>query len=121
MTRTALLLVVALLAATPARAASVAIRSCHDGDTCWSTSGERIRLACIDAPERGEAGDRAATSAIRQMVEGRQVGIRRITRDRYGRTIGELYVDGNNVGRELVNQGHAWIYGRYAYQCPWAK
>ena len=55
------------------------------------------------------------------MVQGQRVGIRRITRDRYGRTIAELYVNGNNVGQELVNQGHAWIYGRYAYQCGWAN
>ena len=120
MTRTALLLA-AVLVATPAHAASVTIRSCYDGDTCRSTKGERIRLACIDAPERGKAGDFAATSTLRQMVQGRQVGIRRITRDRYGRSIAELYVDGTNVGQELVRQGYAWIYGRYAYQCPWAK
>ena len=87
---------------------TVTIRSCYDGDTCRSTAGERVRLACIDAPERGEAGGRAATSALRRMVEGQVVGIRRITRHRYGRTIGELYVDGINVGEELLNQGHAW-------------
>lgn len=121
MTRTALLLLVVLLGATPARATSVTIRSCWDGDTCRSTSGERIRLACIDAPERGEAGDRAATSALRQMVEGRYVGIRRITHDRYDRTIAELFVDEINVGEELVRRKVASIYRRYAYQCPWAR
>ena len=36
---------------------SVTIRSCYDGDTCRTTTGERIRLACIDTPElRGETG-----------------------------------------------------------------
>ena len=31
--------------------ASVVIASCYDGDTCTTTTGERIRLACIDTPE----------------------------------------------------------------------
>ena len=124
MTRAFLLLMALLAAHSPVSAEVrdiVTIRRVIDGDTAVITNGERVRLACIDAPELGEAGDRAATSAIRQMAEGREVGIRRITRDRYGRTIGELYVDGTNVGQELANQGHAWIYGRYAYQCPWTK
>ena len=30
---------------------SATIRSCYDGDTCLTTTGERIRLACIDTPE----------------------------------------------------------------------
>ena len=31
--------------------ASVVIATCFDGDTCTTTTGERVRLACIDAPE----------------------------------------------------------------------
>ena len=31
--------------------ASVVIASCYDGDTCTTTTGERVRLACIDTPE----------------------------------------------------------------------
>ena len=30
---------------------SVTIKSCYDGDTCRTTTGEKIRLACIDTPE----------------------------------------------------------------------
>ena len=28
--------------------ASVVIASCYDGDTCTTTTGEKVRLACID-------------------------------------------------------------------------
>ena len=31
--------------------AVVVITSCYDGDTCRTSTGERIRLACIDTPE----------------------------------------------------------------------
>ena len=116
-----ILLLLALLMATPASAASVIIQRVIDGDTAVTTTGERIRLACLDAPERGKKGAAAATRSLREMVQGREVGIRRITRDRYGRTVGELYSSGKNVGEELVNSGNAWIYRRYAYQCSWAK
>ena len=33
------------------RSALVTIKSCYDGDTCRTTKGEKIRLACIDAPK----------------------------------------------------------------------
>ena len=106
----------------PAEAAIVSIRSCYDGDTCRTTTGERIRLACIDTPEVGQAGASSATYATRRLVQGKTVGIRRITTDRYGRTIAELYApDGTNVGEQLVAEGKARIYRRYAYQCPWAR
>jgi len=119
---TAIALAALLLGASaPARAETVLIQRVVDGDTAISTGGERIRLACIDAPERGSKGAAAATRSLREQVEGRLVGIRRITRDRYGRTVGELFAHGQNIGEELVSQGHAWVYKRYAYQCPWAK
>ena len=55
------------------------------------------------------------------LVVGRNVGIRRITTDRYGRTVAELFVDGSNVQQQLVAAGHAEIYWKYAHQCPWAR
>ncbi|QNG30331.1 hypothetical protein [Synechococcus sp. LTW-R] len=30
---------------------SVVFASCYNGDTCSTTEGESIRLACIDTPE----------------------------------------------------------------------
>ena len=47
-----LLAVMLLGASAPAAAIeTVTIRSCYDGDTCRTTTGEKIRLACIDTPE----------------------------------------------------------------------
>ena len=124
-TSLALLLVLAL--AQPAAALeTVTIRSCYDGDTCRTTNGERIRLACIDTPElRGKRAQpepaRAARDHLRTMVVGRLVGLRRITTDRYGRTVGELFVDGMNVQQAMVASRHAEIYWKYASQCPWTR
>ena len=103
--------------------ASVVIASCYDGDTCTTTTGERVRLACIDTPElRSKKADpipaKAARDHLRSLVVGRTVGIRRITTDRYGRTVAELSVNGSNVQQQLVVSGHADIYWEYAHQCP---
>ena len=82
--------------------ASVVIASCYDGDTCTTTSGERVRLACIDTPElvgkRAEpAPAKAARDHLRNLVVGKKVGIRRITEDRYGRTVAELFLGHTNM------------------------
>ena len=106
--------------------ASVFIASCYDGDTCTTSAGEKVRLACIDTPElRGKRADpvpaKAARDYLRALVVGREVGIRRITTDRYDRTVAELFVDGSNVQQQLVAAGHADIYWKYAHQCPWTS
>ena len=70
--------------------ASVVIASCYDGDTCTTTTGERVRLACIDTPELvGKRAKpmpaKAARDHLRGLVVGKQVGRRRINEERYGR------------------------------------
>ena len=106
--------------------ASVVIATCYDGDTCTTTTGERVRLACIDTPELvGKRAEpvpaKAARDNLRGLVEGKQVGIHRITKDRYGRTVAEIFVGATNVQQEIVDTGHAKIYWRYAHQCPWTE
>ena len=103
--------------------ASVVIATCYDGDTCTTTTGERVRLACIDIPElRGKRAEpvpaKAARDHLRDLVVGKKVGIRSITEDRYERTVAELFVGETNVQREMVDTGHAEVYQRQAHQCP---
>ena len=106
--------------------ASVVIATCYDGDTCTTTNGERVRLACIDTPEligkRAEPVPAiAARDYLRSLVKGKKVGIRRIIEDRYGRTVAELFVGMMNVQRQMVATGHAEVYQRYSHQCPWKE
>ena len=106
--------------------ASVVIASCYDGDTCTATTGEKVRLACIDTPELvGKRAEpvpaRAARDHLRALVVGKEVRIRRITEDRYGRTVAELLLGTINVQQEMVATGHAEILWPYAHQCPWTE
>ena len=105
---------------------AVVIDSCYDGDTCTTTSGEKIRLACIDTPEiRGPRANpepaKAARDFLNSNVAGKEVSIRRITKDRYERTVGELVKDGVNIQKLMVSKGYARIYKKYADPCPWAS
>ena len=104
---------------------TVMIQSCYDGDTCTTTEGEKIRLACIDTPElRGKKADlipaKAARDYLNELVAGSTVKIRRITEDRYGRTVAELYKGPMNIQEHLVEKGFAHIYERYSSQCEWS-
>ena len=103
----------------------IIIQSCYDGDTCTTTEGEKIRLACIDTPElRGKQADlippKAARDYLNDLVVGSTVTIRRITEDRYGRTVAELSKSPMNIQEHLVEKGFASIYERYSSQCEWS-
>lgn len=99
-----------------------------DGDTVW-ISGERIRLADIDAPELdgGCARERdLAVRSARRLAEllSRTYEIRRgdpadgRMQDRYGRTLAVIRVGGASVGTILVNEGLAQPWrGRKAQWC----
>ena len=105
---------------------AVVIDKCYDGDTCTTTSGEKIRLACIDTPEiKGPRADpepaKAARDFLNSNIAGKKVSIRRITKDRYERTVAELAKDGVNIQKLMVSKGYAKIYKKYADPCPWAS
>ena len=108
------------------RSALVMIKSCYDGDTCTTTKGEKIRLACIDTPElRGSRADpvpaKAARDYLNKLMAGEKVSIRRITKDPYGRTVAEISKGRMNIQKKLVSKGYAQIYQLYADQCRWSR
>ena len=119
-------LLVGLSSETNAELPTTLIKSCYDGDTCTTVDGEKIRLACIDTPElKGKKADPFAAQEARDflnnLVSNKKVSIRRITNDRYGRTVGELFINGINVQELIVQKGYGKIYERYADQCDWTN
>ena len=122
-----LFLLLLLVLGSPALALpNVIIQSCYDGDTCTTTTKEKIRLACIDTPElRGSRADpipaKTARDYLNGLVAGEEIAIRRITKDRYGRTVAEISMNEMNIQERLVEKGLARVYKRYADQCPWSR
>ena len=105
---------------------SVSIKDCYDGDTCTTSKGEKIRLACIDTPElKGWNADpipaKEARDFVNKIVANQEVSIKRITYDRYGRTVAELFKNEVNIQELILEKGFGKIYKKYAYQCEWSK
>jgi endonuclease YncB( thermonuclease family) len=75
----------------------------------------RIRLAQIDAPESGQPWGRPAKRALSELAFGKDARVEVVDTDRYGRTVGEVFVGELHVNRELVREGHAWAYTEYSH------
>ncbi len=71
-----------------------------DGDTFKTASRKNpIRLANVDAPEKGTRGGAAATNALKELIQGETVSVDTVARDRYGRSVANV-----KVGRRSVNK-----------------
>jgi endonuclease YncB( thermonuclease family) len=109
-----------LLLAGPASAATVL--SVGDGDTLRVDEGgnlRTVRLACIDAPE---AAQRPYGAASRQRLQelapvGSVVSLRPHTIDRYGRTVAEVFRNGQSVNLAMVFSGQAFAYRQHLGTC----
>jgi len=90
----------------------------HDGDTLSVLTGGRtvrVRLACVDAPEQGQAFGSRARERLAEEAMRRTVRVEVVDHDDYGRTVGRVWADGSLVNLELVRAGLAW---HYTYHCP---
>lgn len=89
-----------------------------DGDTL-NFNHQRIRLACIDAPESDQPWGSQSTQRLRELLgNGSQLQVQIVDIDRYGRSIGKLYVGKVYVQEQLLREGLAWVYPRYLHNCP---
>ena len=87
-----------------------------DGDTITvvhTGQDERIRLYGIDCPEKRQDFGLRAKRFTHDMVYGRVVDVETVARDRYGRTVGIVMLDGRCLNAALVQSGYAWLYTRY--------
>lgn len=94
-----------------------------DGDTI-EIHGQRIRLHGVDAPEKGQScldaanqpyrcGQKAAL-ALDEFIGQSPVSCRERDVDRYGRTVADCRVRGEDIELWLVKSGHASAYRRYS-------
>lgn len=89
-----------------------------DGDTFDILDAKvttRIRLFGIDSPERGQAFNKRAKAFTDSLVAGKRVRIVVRSKDRYGRTVGDAYLeDGTYVNATIVKAGYAWQFTQYS-------
>jgi endonuclease YncB( thermonuclease family) len=117
----ATLLVIALAVGHPAYADfSGRVVRVSDGDTLdvlVNRQAVRVRLAQIDAPEKKQAFGGRARQMLISLTYRQNVIVIEAGHDRYGRTLGTVYIDSVNVNHELVRRGMAWA-DRYHFGDP---
>jgi endonuclease YncB( thermonuclease family) len=89
-----------------------------DGDTLTLLTAEKqqvkVRLAEIDTPEKAQPYGQKARQALADLAFQKQAVLSVQDRDRYGRTVARVSVDGVDVNRKLVETGAAWVYRQYS-------
>jgi len=89
-----------------------------DGDTLTLLAAGnqqvKIRLAEVDAPEKGQPYGTKAKQQLSDLAFGKNVTVRDTTPDKYGRTVGRIYVGSLDVSKEMVRTGAAWVFTRYS-------
>lgn len=112
------LLALPLSAAPPAEILEGLVVRVADGDTLDVLDAgrrtQRVRLLGIDAPEGGQAYGKVARQVLKDRVIQRRVTVRVQDRDRYGRLVGKVLLEGTDLNLELVREGMAWHYVHYA-------
>ena len=109
-----------LLSVTPAHATEYTgkVVGISDGDTLTLLTPEKqqvkVRLAEIDTPESRQPYGTRAKQALSDLAYGKEARVVVQDTDKYGRTVGRVYVGGVDVNAELVRQGAAWVYRQYA-------
>jgi micrococcal nuclease len=86
-----------------------------DGDTVDVSDGTvkfRIRIAGMDAPEHDQAFGQNAKAELIDLVGGKEITIKPIGEgiDRYGRSLGQIFVGGQDVSLLMIQKGFAYYY-----------
>jgi micrococcal nuclease len=114
-----------LLSSSPLRAETISAKviSVGDGDTFRVAAAgktQTIRLACIDAAEMAQKPyGVAASQRLKQLLPvGQSVTLNVVDRDRYGRSVAEVFKGKVSINVAMVQEGQAVVYTQYLNNCP---
>lgn len=89
-----------------------------DGDSFTILDADRrqtkVRLSGIDAPEASQPFGQKSKQRLSSLIAGKDVHVHVENLDRYGRSVGRVDVEGNDVCLMMVLDGYAWWYRSYA-------
>jgi endonuclease YncB( thermonuclease family) len=89
------------------------VRSIEEGDALvFETANKRqfkVRLAEIDAPEKGQPYFETARQALASQVSNQTIAVTLTEWDKFGRIIGEVRLGDEYINAWLVAEGHAWV------------
>ena len=73
-----------------------------DGDTFTTASRKKpVRLANVNAPEKGQKGGTTATKNLKGLIQGQKVEVNTVARDVYGRAVANVKVGNKSVNNAM--------------------
>lgn len=91
----------------------------QDGDTVTILTDEnksiKVRLSQIDAPEKNQPFGQKSKQILSDMIYLKEVSLIEDDVDRYGRVVGSLYLNDQDINAQMVQIGAAWVYPQYVY------
>lgn len=89
-----------------------------DGDTFTLLTEDhqqlKIRVAEIDAPERGQPYGTRSRQALAALIFGKDVRVEVQVVDNHGRLVGRPFVDETDICARMIESGAAWVYRSYS-------
>lgn len=76
-----------------------------DGDTFTTQSGQVVRLANVDAPEKGQRGSPKARKDLIDLISRKPVSVDPVARDKYGRVVADVKVGNKSVNKAMRKKG----------------
>lgn len=90
----------------------------HDGDTVMLLTPEKerikIRLDEIDAPELKQPYGMQSKKLLSNKIFEKDIKLAWSKKDRYGRTLGKIYLNDKYINAEMIKDGGAWVYRAYS-------
>ena len=89
----------------------------YDGDTVKIVVAGfeyKLRITDIDAPERNQAYGKKSRRALMQLCSGASIYASIGGTDKYGRRLGRLRCNNQDVSTYMIQNGHAWFNERYS-------
>lgn len=106
-----------LTTATHAETLTGRVVGIADGDTLTlldaTKTQHKVRLSGIDSPEKGQPFGQVCKKSLSDLAYDRAATVESTKLDRYGRVIGKVLVDGQDVNLEQLYRGCGWHYKKY--------
>jgi endonuclease YncB( thermonuclease family) len=88
-----------------------------DGDTfiIKKDDGQNVtvRIHAIDAPELSQTYGTQSRESLRALIANQTVEIRKHKDDQYRRVVGDVFLNGKDIGLEQIKLGAAWYYRKF--------
>lgn len=96
-----------------------------DGDTIHILTAKKekykIRLNDIDSPESKQAFGNKSKENLKKYVYNKNVSVLYNSKDKYGRILGTVYLNNQDINLQQVKDGFAWVYRKYSNNQEYLK